>query len=258
MLKLGSYLEATPAYKAAVARQQAKDSERALLALAAPQTRRVMLLPASGPAKIIQITTAVAAPVTVDERAERERLDTWLLMAEYNSQRPSAATILEVNARKHGLKVEDIKVGPNASRKRPIITARHDAVVDLYQKRPDLSTPQIGREMGGMDHTSVLHALKRRGIEKKKRNTLDNVEANRLLDAGMSTEDIAKTLGFSIEAIYKATYQTRSTTTQYERNHATIMQYAHLSLASISKKTGFAKSTVGIHLARARREGNTK
>lgn len=47
-------------------------------------------------------------------------------------------------------------------RHRPVVEARHDAIKAVADARPDLSLPQIGR-IFGKDHTSIIHALNRRG-----------------------------------------------------------------------------------------------
>lgn len=55
-----------------------------------------------------------------------------------------------------------------SSRKRPIIAARFDAIAAIWinckvgGERPSL--PVIGKAVGGKDHTSVMSALRRRGL----------------------------------------------------------------------------------------------
>lgn len=250
----GKNTESNPRYIAAVKAQQEQERVRAEQAAKA-KTVPVMLMAPSGTAKIVQIAAPTAEfLLATDAKVEIERLNTWLLMAEYNSPKPSAAVILEVIARKHGLTVEDIKGGRKTD---PIIACRHDAIVDMHERRPDFSSPEIGRHIG-RDHSTVLHALKRRGISSKPRNILNRVKANQLFDEGLTTEEIAKAMGFSVDAIYKATHQARSKTTQYTRNHKKILKVAHLPVPEICAKTGFSKSAVRAHLLRARREGALK
>jgi hypothetical protein len=65
----------------------------------------------------------------------------------------------------HGLEVEDI-LGPR--RRHPIIAARHDAIEAIYlncrRGGRRYSLPEVGRALGNRDHTTILHALKKRGI----------------------------------------------------------------------------------------------
>ncbi|MBB3144903.1 chromosomal replication initiation ATPase DnaA [Phyllobacterium trifolii] len=195
MLKLGSVLEATPAYRAAVARQQAKEDARL------------------HPEKITVFSTYQSIKKMVDQKlavdhlkksdCERERLHLWLLNAEYNSEKPIGAAIVEFNARKHNLTVDDIK---GDSRFRNIIAARYDAIVDLHHKRPELSLPEMGRIMGGRDHTTILHALRKRGIAYKPRHqTFDPDQARTLYASGMTNEEVALAMDYAVETVRRAT-----------------------------------------------------
>lgn len=58
---------------------------------------------------------------------------------------------------KHGISYPEI-IGHR--RARPIIAARHEAMYRL-SKETTLSLPAIGRRMGGKDHTTVLHAVRK-------------------------------------------------------------------------------------------------
>lgn len=74
--------------------------------------------------------------------------------------RPIKAIILDV-ARQHGVSVEDIK-GP--CRAVFLVAVRHQVIVRVYlAHHPKMSLPQIGRAMGGLDHTSILFAVKKAG-----------------------------------------------------------------------------------------------
>ena len=199
MLKYGSVLEASPAYRAAVARQREK--ERARIHSARSTEATIMVLhDAMG--KIVKMPVD-ADRKTVDDAAERWRLYTWLLNADYNSDKPSCAAIIEFNARKHGLTVDDIK---GNSRFRNVVAARYDAIVDLHLKRPDLSLPEMGRLIGGRDHTTILHALRKRGIAYKPRHqTFDPDQARSLYATGMTNEEVALAMNYAIETVRRAT-----------------------------------------------------
>ena len=75
---------------------------------------------------------------------------------------PHWSQIVHQVAKKHKLKAKDI-LGP--SRFRVIVTARNEA---FYRMRTEIlvsglpmSYPAIGRRFGGMDHTSVLHGVRK-------------------------------------------------------------------------------------------------
>lgn len=78
---------------------------------------------------------------------------------------PVSAIILAV-AKRFGVSPLDI-TGP--SRALPIVLARRAAMVEVYLTRLDLSTPKIGREFGGRDHTTVLHAIRKAGVYRGER-----------------------------------------------------------------------------------------
>lgn len=233
MLKIGSVLEATPAYQAAVARQQAKERERL-------QPRKIVLLAA--PAPVLSLKEKRAQ--TAFDKAERQRLYLWHLMAEYNSARPCAASILEVNARKHGVSVDDLR---SDVRKREIVAAKHDAIVDLHLKRPDFSLSQIGSEMN-KDHTTVLHALRKRNVPSKRRNVLDVAAAQRMFESGLNAFDISDCLGFSVDAVRRATKEQRKKLPDFVRTHRRIMLFAHLPIEEMVQRTGYKLGTIEKHL----------
>ena len=74
---------------------------------------------------------------------------------------PTAAMIITETSRYFGIDEEVIK-GP--SRSRAAVNARQAAMY-LVRRMTNLSTPDIGREFGKRDHTTVLHSLEQ--IEKK-------------------------------------------------------------------------------------------
>lgn len=78
----------------------------------------------------------------------------------------SIHSIICTVAKRHGVSPLDI-TGP--SRAMPIVEARHAAMVEAYLVRLDLSTPQIGRDFGGRDHTTVLHAVRKAGVYRGER-----------------------------------------------------------------------------------------
>jgi len=84
----------------------------------------------------------------------------------------TAQQILEMSASHFGFTMEDL-CGP--SRRRPLVMARQIAMY-LFRDLTDFSYPAIGREFGGRDHTTVIHAYdKISGLMKERRNVYDTV-----------------------------------------------------------------------------------
>lgn len=83
------------------------------------------------------------------------------MMRKSNSYVPTAAMIISEVSRYFGFE-ESVVKGP--SRNREAVNARQAAMY-LVRRMTNLSTPDIGREFGGRDHTTVLHSLEQ--IEKK-------------------------------------------------------------------------------------------
>lgn len=83
------------------------------------------------------------------------------------AERSSIEEIIIRVAAWHGRKYSEI-IGQ--SRNRELMVARHDAIAAVYlifrSERRHLSLPEMGRAFGGRDHTTILHALRQRGIER--------------------------------------------------------------------------------------------
>jgi chromosomal replication initiator protein len=107
-------------------------------------------------------------PLTV-ERATQVLAD---LLSE-NQPRPiTPQIILEETAKFYGFTVEEII---SKHRQRPLVTARQ---VGMYVMREltELSYPNIAREFGGRDHTTVIHAVEKIGaLMSKDRQIYDQV-----------------------------------------------------------------------------------
>ena len=74
---------------------------------------------------------------------------------------PTAAMIIAETSRYFGIDEQVIK---GSARSREVVNARQAAMY-LVRRMTALSTPDIGREFGGRDHTTVLHSLDQ--LEKK-------------------------------------------------------------------------------------------
>jgi chromosomal replication initiator protein len=107
-------------------------------------------------------------PLTVD-RATQVLAD---LLSE-NQPRPiTPHLILEETATQFGFTVEEIT---SKHRQRPLVTARQIAMY-VMRELTDLSYPNIAREFGGRDHTTVIHAVEKiGGLMSKDRQIYDQV-----------------------------------------------------------------------------------
>ena len=71
----------------------------------------------------------------------------------------STLAILESVAARHQVTVKEIM---SADRTWRVIAARHEAMADVVEARPDWSYPKVGR-LFGKDHTTVINALQKLG-----------------------------------------------------------------------------------------------
>jgi chromosomal replication initiator protein len=118
----------------------------------------------------------VLDPVTV----ERKVLGYLLSSSE---PRPiTARAILEATASMFDFSVEDLT---GQSRRRPLVTARQVAMY-VFRELTDFSYPMIGREFGGRDHTTVIHAVEKITEQMhERRATYDQVtELVRIIKSG--------------------------------------------------------------------------
>jgi chromosomal replication initiator protein len=107
-------------------------------------------------------------PITVD-RATQVLAD---LLSE-NQPRPiTPLLIMEEAATQFGFTVEELK---SKHRQRPLVTARQIAMY-VMRELTELSYPNIAREFGGRDHTTVIHAVEKIGaLMSKDRQIYDQV-----------------------------------------------------------------------------------
>ncbi|MGH9035120.1 MAG: helix-turn-helix domain-containing protein, partial [Acidimicrobiia bacterium] len=72
--------------------------------------------------------------------------------------RPITPTvILEATSKMFGFPIEELQ---GKSRRRPLVTARQVGMY-VFRELTDYSYPQIAREFGGRDHTTVMHAVEK-------------------------------------------------------------------------------------------------
>jgi chromosomal replication initiation ATPase DnaA len=134
------------AYRATAAGIQRIASERGqpIAAIEAVETRTALVKP---PVALVQPAKLVAG-LCVKEAVVVEFIP-----------RTTAQKIIADTAHKHGLTYGDII---SKSRRRHFVKARTEAIWALKDWKPCLSLHQLGRLMGGRDHTTMLHALQKR------------------------------------------------------------------------------------------------
>jgi hypothetical protein len=84
-------------------------------------------------------------------------LDSVLTLTPLKSARPTIPTILDLVALAHGIKVSELL---SKRRTADFVLARAHAIATLCERRPDLSTPSIGRRLG-LDHSTIVHHRKK-------------------------------------------------------------------------------------------------
>lgn len=92
--------------------------------------------------------------------------------------------IIEATSVVHGLSAEDL-TSPNRSRR---ITRPRQQAMYVARQITDLSFPQIGRRLGGRDHTTILFGVQKiakRQHDPETRQALERVTSLSLLYAGI-------------------------------------------------------------------------
>ena len=85
-------------------------------------------------------------------------------------RRITPQVILEATSDTFGFSVEEL-CGPN--RRRPLVTARQVSMY-VFRELTDFSYPAIGREFGGRDHSTVMHAVEKVANLMKERHQIYN------------------------------------------------------------------------------------
>jgi chromosomal replication initiator protein len=85
-------------------------------------------------------------------------------------RRITPQVILDATSEAFGFSVEEL-CGPN--RRRPLVTARQVSMY-VFRELTDFSYPAIGREFGGRDHSTVMHAVEKIAGLMKERHQIYN------------------------------------------------------------------------------------
>jgi len=92
--------------------------------------------------------------------ALREDIATARLVQSRPETKIKGSVIVKSVARKHGLRVADLK---SHCRSKHIMPARFEACYEM-RRLTLLSMPQIGKILGGRDHTTILHGIRQHAI----------------------------------------------------------------------------------------------
>ncbi len=92
------------------------------------------------------------------------------IVSAHQPRRITPQVILEATSETFGFSVEEL-CGPN--RRRPLVTARQVSMY-VFRELTDFSYPAIGREFGGRDHSTVMHAVDKIGGLMKERHQIYN------------------------------------------------------------------------------------
>lgn len=94
------------------------------------------------------------------------------IVAAGQPRRITPQVILDATSETFGFTIEEL-TGPN--RRRPLVTARQISMY-VFRELTDFSYPAIGREFGGRDHATVIHAVSKiEGLMKERRQIYNQV-----------------------------------------------------------------------------------
>jgi chromosomal replication initiator protein len=117
----------------------------------------------------------VAAFASLNHEALTMALAEQVLADTLLDNRPRVITpqlILDSTCSRYGFSIEDLC---GKSRRRPLVGARQVAMY-VMREMTDLSYPNIAKEFGGRDHTTVIHAVEKIGsLMKERRQIYDQV-----------------------------------------------------------------------------------
>lgn len=118
--------------------------------------------------KAVESNPKYQAAVKAQQEKERRKMEPEAIapvQEEKPAVKPEPQTVRQIIAavaKEHGLTHDDV-VGK--SRNVNIVAARHEAIEAVHRARPKLSLNGIARYFGNRHHTTILHALKKRGIK---------------------------------------------------------------------------------------------
>jgi len=183
---------ATAPYNPATAALDARAIRRRLMGVPRPKT-------------VLQVVTEIKQtlvyrpkpvyPVRMDADAH-----VWTWREHLTSERSGARVSEYIKARCYQLGVSHLPVIRKGSRKKIHVKPRHLLIHEVHVRYPAMSYTQIGQQFGGMDHTSILNALRKYGhvcssVGKVTPEMAD--EMRRLYAEGVEKNEIGRRLGVS-------------------------------------------------------------
>ncbi len=159
-------VESNPRYQAAVAEQRRREQAKA-------EARKRADLAKQLPKPVV----FKSAEQIAEQRRERDRRMFEKAAEKFPITIPdeqnSARSIIARVAEEHGLTLEDIL---SVTRKRKIMLARREAIYRVWIEKSPIGLAEIGRRFG-LDHTTVLHALRVSGVTDTRQRTAKPTEA---------------------------------------------------------------------------------
>jgi hypothetical protein len=154
-------------------------------------------------ARLFRPANAFRAPVKAPsppapkprKRVEHPHNDHVLRWQWHIANRDTPAGHIARRSAELGVPVEEVK---SRCRKAKVTKAKQLFMWEVHTIWPRLSLMQIGRIFGGLDHTSVLAALRKYGYQTKAIKRLTNAEIKKIQsmhEAGVTFVDIAKVMG---------------------------------------------------------------
>lgn len=241
------------------ARQYTSGSE---IIAARAELRKRLFSPQRAPVKRAEPVEAVVTRVYLTAPVERVWTvqHDWHVRAYIEWKGNEPLGYLKMRCREMDLAFEEI--ASKGCRKKIIVRPRQTLMCEVKTTYPHLTLPAIGRLFGGFDHTTVIHSLRKGGMDaaefaKIKRNA--DLEAGKILvmlRAGKSQEEIAQAIGFSQTAVSKVIRNKgwgRFSRCRRIANHQEQVKALFddgASFAQISRVTGFTPNNVSHFIKR--------
>lgn len=166
MYARSNMVESNPRYQAAVAeqrrREQAKAEARKRAELAKPVPKPVVFK---------------SAEQIAEQRRERDRRMFEKAAEKFPVTLPDAddtiAGIIARVAAEHGITASLLL---SKCRRIPLIKARHEAIYRVWIEKAPIGLAEVGRRFG-LDHTTILSALRKKGVTDTRQRTAKPTEA---------------------------------------------------------------------------------
>lgn len=137
------------------------EDKLAVLSEAREKAKRIVLGAEAEAAAMLIDATKRSKAILEAAKTEAERiLSRAGLEASEFGDKPDMLSIIKAVAIKHKVSVAAIKGTGKPDR---VVAARFEAIARIYEARPDLSLPQIGKVFR-RDHTTILNAVRKFGV----------------------------------------------------------------------------------------------